>query len=385
MARKGGLNGNGTIDQSGKGAWRLRFRINGKRFATHFKGTKAAAQKELRRLIYAGDTGKHVAPSKLTFGQWVIDWLALKERSTKARTVERYSEILSHHVTPVLGEIPLQKITTRDIDALYGGLTLAPRTAQLLHVVLKACFASAAKKKLIPANPVADAERPAGDGEPNETILDEQELGQLVKGFEGYSLYPIVAVAAFTGMRRNEILALRLDEDIKLDEAKINVTRNVEETDKYGRRIVTPKAKNSVREFQIDASLVALLRQVHAKALRMVAGVPDSADVDLSLVKLPKDALAFPEFGTLTKLRSPDSVTNIFIQRARKLGFANVSLHDLRASHSTAMLDRGVPVHVVAKRIGDDPATLLRSYAKRTKKADANAAEAIAALMKGVL
>jgi integrase len=87
-------------------------------------------------------------------------------------------------------------------------LTLAPRTAQLLHVVVKACFASAVKKKLIPTNPVADAERPARDGEPNETILDEQELGHLVKGFEGRSLYPIVAVAAYTGMRRNEILAL---------------------------------------------------------------------------------------------------------------------------------------------------------------------------------
>jgi hypothetical protein len=60
-------------------------------------------------------------------------------------------------------------------------------------------------------------------------------------------------------------------------------------------------------------------------------------------------------------------------------------LHILRASHSTALLDRGVPVHVVAKRIGDDPATLLRSYAKRTKKADVKAAEAIAALSKGVI
>jgi integrase len=145
---------------------------------------------------------------------------------------------------------------------------------------------------------------------------------------------------------------------------------------------VTPKSKRGVREFQIDASLVALLRQVRAKTLQLVAGVPDGAQVDLSLVKLPKDALAFPEFGTLTKPRSPDSVTNIFLHRARKLGFP-IRLHDLRASHSTALLDRGVPVHVVAKRIGDDPATLLRSYAKRTKKADANAAEAIA--MKGVL
>jgi integrase len=198
-------------------------------------------------------------------------------------------------------------------------------------------------------------------------------------------LYEIVAVAAFTGMRRNEILALRLDSDINLETSTISVTRNVENTEKHGRRIITPKSKNSVREFQIDANLVALLRNLRDRALRIVAGIPAGADaVDLSLVKLPKDTLAFPADGTLTQLRSPTSVTDAFKRRARKVGFP-IHLHDLRASHSTALLDRGVPVHVVAKRIGDDPATLLHHYAKRTKKADANAAEAIAALSKGVL
>jgi integrase len=385
MKRKRALNGNGTIDQSGKDAWRLRYRINGKRFATHFKGTKAEATKELRRLLKSGDDGQHVAPSKTTLAQWITDWLALKERSKKAKTVERYSDILTHHVPKWLSGMALQKITVRDINKLYAGIILGPRTAQLFHITVKACFASAVKNKLIPANPVADAEKPAGEAEQNETILDEEQLGQLVKRFEGHSIYPIVAVAAYTGMRRNEMLALHWDKDIDLEKAMISVTRNVEETEKYGRRIGTPKSKNSVREFQIDTNLVVLLRKERNKALQMVAGVPDGADVDLSLVKLPKDSLVFPALGTLTEIRSPESVSTTFIRRARKLGFANLSLHDLRASHSTALLDRGVPVHVVAKRIGDDPATLLRSYARRTKKADANAAEVIASLSKGVL
>jgi hypothetical protein len=43
------------------------------------------------------------------------------------------------------------------------------------------------------------------------------------------------------------------------------------------------------------------------------------------------------------------------------------------------------PGSEACRRIGDDPAALLRSYARRTKKADANAAEGIAALSKGVL
>jgi integrase len=39
--------------------------------------------------------------------------------------------------------------------------------------------------------------------------------------------------------------------------------------------------------------------------------------------------------------------------------------HHLRATHTTLLLDRGVPVHTVAERIGNDSAGLLRNYAKR--------------------
>jgi integrase len=58
----------------------------------------------------------------------------------------------------------------------------------------------------------------------------------------------------------------------------------------------------------------------------------------------------------------------------------DLRFHDLRASHETILLDKGVPVHVVAKRCGHDPAMLLRVYAKRTRKADQAAASVIETL-----
>jgi integrase len=58
---------------------------------------------------------------------------------------------------------------------------------------------------------------------------------------------------------------------------------------------------------------------------------------------------------------------------------------ELLGTHETMLLDAGVPVHVVAARCGHDPAVLLRSYAKRTKKADTSAPVVIGALSKGVL
>jgi hypothetical protein len=119
MARKRGHNGSGSIDQSGENSWRLRYRIDGVRYTKTFEGTRTEAAKELRRLLHSGDTGTHVAPDKMTVGQWIAAWLDLKKRSIKARSHERYGEILTMHVVPVLGEIALQKITAGDIDKLF--------------------------------------------------------------------------------------------------------------------------------------------------------------------------------------------------------------------------------------------------------------------------
>jgi integrase len=120
----------------------------------------------------------------------------------------------------------------------------------------------------------------------------------------------------------------------------------------------------------------------------LVAGVPDGVAVDLSLIKLPADALMFPSFYLrdfdLTKPRDANGLTKQFERHAQKM-FPDICFHDLRGSHETALLDAGVPVHVVAARCGHDLATLLRSYAERTRKADTSAAAVIPSMSKGVL
>jgi integrase len=389
MTQKRGHYGSGTIDQSGENSWRLRYRIGGKRYTKVFHGTKTEAQKELRGLLHAGDRGAHVAPAKITVAQWIDQWLALKGQSVKGRTAERYSDILRLHVaSSALGTKPLQKLTATDVDGLYTSLhgKLAAGTLILLHITLKSCLSAAVRKDVLVSNPVAKAERPASeDDEKVGRVLDEEELTTLVHGFRGTSLYPIVAVAAFTGARRNEVLALRWV-DLDLEANTMSITRSIEETKQHGRRVKGPKTARGVRKITIDAGLVELLRRERERHLRLVAGIPDGVEVDLSLVKLPDGALVFPAIGVdLTALRCPNAVTKLFVLRARKLGFPGLRFHDLRGSHETLLLDKGVPVHVVAERCGHDPAMLLKAYARRTKKSDTSAANIIGTMTKGLM
>ena len=129
--------------------------------------------------------------------------------------------------------------------------------------------------------------------------------------------------------------------DIDLEAKTISITRSIEETKKGGRGIKGPKTTRGRRSIKIDDGLVALLRGERDKHLRLIAGVPEGVAVDLSLVRLPNDALVFPAVGAnLAALRCPNSVTRIFVRRARKLGF-KLRFHDLRGSHETLLLDKG--------------------------------------------
>lgn len=374
----------GGMDQRGEKSWRLRYRVNGRRFTKTVHGTKSEAQKALRDLLHAGDTGEHVAPDKMTLGQWIDHWIAAgapgrSQKRAGRRTVERYSELMRCHVVPVLGTRRLQQLRATEIDDLYVGFSakLKPRTAHHVHVVLNACLGTAARKGLMMSSPMARVEQVPSPGESDHGLaLDADELRKLVDGFRGSVLFPIVVTAALTGARRNEILALRW---IDFDAANktLRIERAIEET-KDGLSYKAPKTKRGTRTIAVADDLVALLSAERERYLRLMAGVPESAAVELSLVKLPEAALIFPSpAGTefdFTRPRDPHAVTRGFVKHARKLGYPGLRFHDLRGSHETALIDAGVPVHVVAERCGHDPAVLLRNYAKRTKKADTAAA-----------
>jgi integrase len=415
--------GNGTVQERGDGVFRLKYWVSGRQHSTTCRGTKADAKKELRRLIGAVDTGNHVDPIKLTVADWVEQWLdagspGRRKKKVGQRTLERYGELLRTHVKPVLGGKQLQQLRATDIDELYTGLEvkseIAPRTQHHVHIVFGACLATAHRKGMISVNPmlrveqIPNAEPQVLDDEDNNSDdigegLDENQLRELLTGFKSSAtMYAPVAVDAATGARRNELLAFRWT-DLNEEKKALRVERAWEQTKKFGLRLKPPKTKRGFRTIELDDATFALLMKEKERHQRLVAGVPDGAEVDLSLVRLPAGALIFPALPEpgkdidLTAARNPRNFSKEFARKADWLreqarkaglpGFGKTRFHDLRGIHATALLDAGIPVHTVAQRLGDDPAVLLRNYAKRkrTKTADASVSSAVAAFSAGFL
>jgi hypothetical protein len=74
----------------------------------------------------------------------------------------------------------------------------------------------------------------------------------------------------------------------------LRVERALEVTKKYGTRFKPPKTKRGLRTIALDDGTHALLLKEKGRHLRICAGIPDGVDVDLSLIRLPADALIFP-------------------------------------------------------------------------------------------
>jgi integrase len=378
--------GDGGIDTRGENVHRLRYRVGGKRFTKTFHGTLKEARKELRGLVRDGDTGDHIDPSKVTVGEWIDLWIAAgapgrKKKRVGQQTLERYEQLLRVHVKPKLGDRPLQKLAATEIDELYSEREgkIAPMTLHHVHVTFNSCLSTAERKGLLKANPMRRAEQvPSGGESDHGDALDEADLGILISGFKpSATMYAPVAVDAATGARRNELLAFRWT-DLDVEKKALRVERALEVTKKFGTRFKSPKTKRGLRAIALDDVSLAILLKEKERHLRIRAGIPDGVEVDLSLVRLPEDALIFPALPppggdfSFTTPRNPRNFSKEFARRAKRLGFAGFTFHHLRGTHSTLLLDRGVPVHIVAERLGDDPAVLLRNYAKRKRNTTAN-------------
>jgi integrase len=90
--------------------------------------------------------------------------------------------------------------------------------------------------------------------------------------------------------------------------------------------------------------------------------------------------LVFP--GPDGRAQNPVNVSNAFRQLVAKTDLPPVTLHSLRHQHGTLCLERGMPVHAVASRLGHSPSVLLNIYA-HARAGSQDSAAALEGLLDG--
>lgn len=259
MAKKRENNA-GSVWQEGD-RWRAAVTLpNGNRPTKRFKDEPSAKLWVNEQLLAIGK-GVYVEPSKMTVGEWVLDYLQTYKKPPKIRqrTYERYIHS-SKHLTPIADMRIQDPSLSKRIQNLYRDLSIifAGNTVIKVHNLLASALGQAKKLNLININPMDAVEPPKVEQE-EVKIFTKDGIKSVLAAFKEHRHYPLILLAATSGMRLSELFGLRW-KDVDLDTGDVYVRQNIQ-TGLSGIVTEDPKTKHSRRKISIPAETVAVLKE----------------------------------------------------------------------------------------------------------------------------
>ena len=122
-------NGEGNIRRRKDGRWEGRYTVGrdpvtGKQIFKNVLGkTQAEVKEKLQKALAQAGKIDFTKTGKYTVTMWMEEWFEnvakIKVRPTSHQTYRGY---IDHHITPNIGNIPLEKLTTMDLQKLYRKL-----------------------------------------------------------------------------------------------------------------------------------------------------------------------------------------------------------------------------------------------------------------------
>jgi integrase len=330
--------------------------------------TKREAQRFLNDQLARIDRGSYAAPSKLTVGDYLADeWLPAVHGTLRPLSHDRYARVVRLYITPQIGATRLQALSGGHLNGMYAALEasgLSVATVRLVHAVLSRALRDAERWGRVPRNVARMADPPAR-GRSRAQAWTAGELRRFLEHVHDDRLFPLWRLAATTRMRRGELAGLTW-RWLDLDAARLSVEQQLVPT-RGGCTFGPPKTACSRRTVALDAETVDVLR-AHREAQILARAFAGDAYIDADLVFA--DELG----GWL----HPQRLTQWFGEHRTAAGIPSGTLHVLRHTAATLALTSGVPLHIVAARLGDDPKTVLSTYAHLLPQSDELAAERVA-------
>jgi integrase len=345
---------------------------------------KGDAEAWLRDELAIKARGRARVPTSKTVAEALADWLAVRRRAVADNTWREYRRDVEARIVPTLGHVRLRDLSGAQIARLYDRLrepgsdrrvgperpkglseTSIAHTHTTLHAALEWCVG---KQRWILHNPADDVEPPRRD-DTEMRVWDAAQLAAFLRATEDDRFWPVFRLAAFTGMRRGELLGLRWD-DVDLDAGTVTVRRRRLQVAGEMQERAGTKTRRGMRTVDVDEATVDELRawRTAQKRERLAAG----------------DAWGESGYVVTDELGGPLPATRLrsaWAAALRRAPVPAIRWHDLRHTHATLMLNAGRPPHEVAVRLGHTPVQLMTTYAHVLDQQGAAGAAAFAAMV----
>jgi len=279
--------------------------------------TKRLAEDWLREVLDQARRGTlpGMVRTGVSFAEACEDYLAHKEsdRRLKPTTLRDYRGTVKFHLLPAFGALPVEDITTDMVETWKLTLQMSNATKIKLLTVLYGVMERARKRHRLAINPVREVEKPrreSGQGDELQFYSPEEVLA-LVRAAESEQDAAIFLTAAFTGLRRGELVALRW-RDVDFAGSIIRVAGS------YSEGHLTRPKSNKVRAVPMAPEVATALARL---------GQRDRWTGD--------DDLVFP--GVTGAYLDASALYRRFMAAARRAELRRLRFHDLRHTFGTTM------------------------------------------------
>jgi integrase len=341
--------------------------------------TKRAASAALAEAVAALHKGTYVEPSRQPLRDYLQGWLASERLRLRPGAYDACELHVRAYIVPRLGDVPLRDLNRPILRKFYADLRtsgrlrgrggLSGKTVHNVHRTLSRALSEAVVDQLLVRNPAVSAHQQPPS--PEQPTWSAAQLRAYFAAVAGDRLAAMWRVAATTGMRRGELVALRWS-DVDLDRGRIAIAR---QRAKGAGTVATGPTKTSKarRLLPLDGRTTDALRR-HRK----------EQDAERELW-----GEAYEDHGLVFCLANgrplhPDAVTARMKRNARKAGLPWIKLHGLRHTYATLMLQAGVHPKVVQERLGHSSITVtMDTYSHAIPSMQEDAADRVADLLDG--
>jgi integrase len=346
MAKRGP--GEGSIYWRKDGRWTAEISLEGGKSKFLYGKTRKEVQEKLKTALYEQQQGMLLTGPQQQVGQFLTQWLEdVHKQSIRARTYERYEEIIRLHLIPGLGHHQLQKLLPQHIQSFYQKKLkegLSPTTVISFHSVLHKALETAVRWNLVARN-VCELVSPPRRKRFEIQPLSMEQIHRLLEAAQGHRLEALFVLALATGMRRGELLGLKW-QDLDLEKGTLQVrrilTRIPSKLPGKGFEETEPKTDKARRRIVLPPFATEALKQhrVRQKEAKLKAGPAWQEH----------DYVFCTSLGT--HLNPTKDVLDVLKSLLKKAGLPHVRFHDLRHSSATMLLEMKVHPKVVQEILG---------------------------------
>jgi integrase len=345
-----------------------------------FKIEKEAKLYEARKKVEIAEKG-FSKPSHQFFREVYKEWLLSYQNRVQETTFQRTQDLFRLHILPVLGDKEIAKVSPSDCQKIINQWGSKFANVKQLKSYTSQIFDYGIFAEILQRNPMKKTQLPKREKKESTNFFSLDELKQfmmILKEEESLKHLLIFQLLISTGVRKGELSALRWA-DIDFRNATLYISKSyatVRNNDESAKRKTlriekSTKTVSASRSLPIDLKTIDMLQQWKAEQAKELLrlGINSNRQQQLIFTYVTAD-------GQVNQPLHADYANNIMKKLEKKHQFKHVTIHGLRHTHATLLLEGGASVKETQDRLGHKNAeTTLNTYSHVTEKAKRNAVD----------